>query len=667
MVKTLQGSAQAGMDHAKQVRKDADRSEDVLQRNNLYRQAYAEELRALRDMDRSLTVGNYLLSGQSRPGEALTYEEVEARMFPTQIAQAGSSTSKQAGQGTEPSAANDTLATAMKPAEMNELSSVQPKSTVDSSSTVVAAGKEQAQPASAAGRIVEIGGIAGSGQGSSQQAADSTLLSGYLDKYYYLGPEDRAKVLVGTDERRYFMMKGRSLEGQANADAALSEAAGSTRLATELRHQATELRNDAQPDNDGKASLLDSRATALEHRSDSLRSAADRLRSMASTDDAQAATWLQSLPVDRSAAIMDLEQRSRRTEPLLARTRPSATVEIPTANAAGEGTRTDSVQASAPAVSAPSPRQSSGVERLASANSVAHPEPQPFTGPLTQNIFTFNGETTERKEAIPIDAPMPQGVVYKVQVGAFRNPLPMEAFSDMAPVTGEHAANGLVRYTAGLFVDAKSAAEAGAKVRARGYRDAFVAAYIDGKRVPLREAMRAEASREGLAVNTPTTAGGTGSQAIAPAPVQLPQASAEESVLAQYPATAEAVLAAFQPASTAYYNDPTAAPAKQVETVKGLFFTVQVGVYSKPTPLDKLFNITPLNSEFTANGKIRYTTGMFGDEGKAQARRTVTVSLGVKDAFITAYLNGKRIPMRDARALLAKYGSAVLAAGLASQ
>ncbi|MCB9178487.1 MAG: hypothetical protein H6590_03575 [Flavobacteriales bacterium] len=93
-------------------------------------------------------------------------------------------------------------------------------------------------------------------------------------------------------------------------------------------------------------------------------------------------------------------------------------------------------------------------------------------------------------------------------------------------------------------------------------------------------------------------------------------------MLTKYPATAEAIVDGFAPTADAasYYNVPGAAPATQVETIKGLFYTVQVGVYSKPVPLDKLFNIAPLNSERTETAKIRYTTGRYTDTEQARAQ-----------------------------------------------
>jgi hypothetical protein len=147
--------------------------------------------------------------------------------------------------------------------------------------------------------------------------------------------------------------------------------------------------------------------------------------------------------------------------------------------------------------------------------------------------------------------------------------------------------------------------------------------------------------------------------------VPTPATPEEEvaTILARYPTSATDIVDRFVPVERAadYYNVPGAAPARQVETIKGLFYTVQVGVYSKPVALDKIFNITPLNSELTETGKIRYTTGVFLDTEEARIRKDGTVQLGVKDAFVTAYLNGKRIPMREAAALLQRFGSEILA------
>jgi cell division protein FtsN len=132
-------------------------------------------------------------------------------------------------------------------------------------------------------------------------------------------------------------------------------------------------------------------------------------------------------------------------------------------------------------------------------------------------------------------------------------------------------------------------------------------------------------------------------------------------------ASNENTSAASKPATTAsgkradYYKGvKDAAPATQVETVKGLFFTVQVGVYSKPVPATNLKNISPLNSELTQNEKIRYTSGIYNNLEDAVEQRNAAKQLGIVDAFITAYFNGNRITLSEADRLLKENGPAIL-------
>ena len=112
---------------------------------------------------------------------------------------------------------------------------------------------------------------------------------------------------------------------------------------------------------------------------------------------------------------------------------------------------------------------------------------------------------------------------------------------------------------------------------------------------------------------------------------------------------------------TSYYtNVPDAAPANQVEIIKGLFFTVQIGVYSKPVKASLLYNIQPLNSQLTENGKIRYTTGIYCNVEDATKRKDEIVQIGITDAFVTAYYNGVRISLTEANTLIQQNGSSIL-------
>ncbi len=106
------------------------------------------------------------------------------------------------------------------------------------------------------------------------------------------------------------------------------------------------------------------------------------------------------------------------------------------------------------------------------------------------------------------------------------------------------------------------------------------------------------------------------------------------------------------------YNDSDS--IFEVETSRGLFYTVQVGVYSRSRDLKKIYNINDLNSELLEDGKIRYTSGRFISIKTAESYRMVVYQLGVKDAFITAYHDGKRITIKESKDLIDKYGFDVL-------
>ncbi|MFP5470656.1 MAG: hypothetical protein ACLGGV_03600 [Bacteroidia bacterium] len=119
----------------------------------------------------------------------------------------------------------------------------------------------------------------------------------------------------------------------------------------------------------------------------------------------------------------------------------------------------------------------------------------------------------------------------------------------------------------------------------------------------------------------------------------------------------------LDPVKATYYKDVKgAATAEQVEVIKGLFFTVQIGVYSKPVAPSALFNLSPLNTELIkTTGQIRYTTGKFKTIQEASVRKDEIRLIGVGDAFVTAYYNGERISVARARELLEQMGNSILA------
>jgi hypothetical protein len=281
---------------------------------------------------------------------------------------------------------------------------------------------------------------------------------------------------------------------------------------------------------------------------------------------------------------------------------------------------------------------------------------------LTKNLYTRASGVYSNARPIPVDGRMPQGTYYAVQIGAFRNAIPQNLYNEFAPIYGQTLNSGITRYTAGFFLTFDNADEVKMEIRRLGYSDAFVVAYRDGKRIPLYEAMGKTETDVQASVEKEYIYGDEGQN---PADRKGSTNATQPVANATQPASTvqQPTASTTQPtaANGDYYKAyPNAAPATQVETVKGLFYTVQVGVYSKPVPASNMKNISPLNSELTATQKIRYTSGMYNNLEAAVNQRDAAKTLGIGDAFITAYYNGVRITLSEADRLLKELGPTIL-------
>jgi hypothetical protein len=270
-----------------------------------------------------------------------------------------------------------------------------------------------------------------------------------------------------------------------------------------------------------------------------------------------------------------------------------------------------------------------------------------------QFIGINNGKPHGANNKIKMNEALPDGLVFKVQIGAFNKPVADNAFGTVSPVTGETIANSnLIRYTAGLFSAFEDASKAKKELNAINYKDAFVVAYCYGKRMSVTEA------RALIAAGKDCKTGGQISSVNNAIVSNKTTSSGNESQINS--ATDNNITNANLNAPAQIKQGETL-PQQDIQVIKGLLYTVQVGVYSKPVKAGQLFNITPLYYELNQKGQYRYTSGIFNDVREASKAKDAIVKIGVSDAFVSAYINGKRIPMEQAAAMEAQQGKSIFA------
>jgi len=240
---------------------------------------------------------------------------------------------------------------------------------------------------------------------------------------------------------------------------------------------------------------------------------------------------------------------------------------------------------------------------------------------------------------IPVDVKLPEGIIFAVQIGAFRNPIPNNLFKGLSPLRGETTGKGLIRYQAGKFEKFEDANGVKNDLKKMGYRDAFVVVYKDGNQITLPVAI-AELKNKGITIQQDDnqSAGITSNANIPPA----------NEIVSKMNEVAINNGNVQTPDELRGNNNAAFVLTTDVTAVQGLFYTVQVGLFSGKVTASKLYNLNPLFTDKIQSNAFRYTAGIYTSIDKVKIDRSKVVDLGIKDAFVSAYLNGQRIKISDA-------------------
>lgn len=93
---------------------------------------------------------------------------------------------------------------------------------------------------------------------------------------------------------------------------------------------------------------------------------------------------------------------------------------------------------------------------------------------------------------VEVNIELPQGLVYRIQLGYFFQSDSKDAFHGLFPITGEDLGDGKIRYYAGMFTSYQDASRAKSYIREKRIGDAFVVPYLDGKKINVKQAIDLE-------------------------------------------------------------------------------------------------------------------------------------------------------------------------------
>ena len=239
--------------------------------------------------------------------------------------------------------------------------------------------------------------------------------------------------------------------------------------------------------------------------------------------------------------------------------------------------------------------------------------PQEGRSNVTENQLADN-ETdvtvAKQKEAntlirIPMDEEAEEGIYYKVQFTALKEIKNNNDFPGISEITAERVSGkDFIRYFSGKFDNIDNAIIRRNSIRASGYSDAFIKSWRNGEEVDLLSL----SSNQNNTASEPSTSLST---------------------------------------ETSINNIDFS--ATNITSLRGVYYTVQVGVYSRPRTSAMIYGISPLYHKRMNNGYWVYYSGIFNSIAAAEGKKEEIRQKGVGDAFVVAFSNGDQINLAEAR------------------
>jgi tetratricopeptide (TPR) repeat protein len=225
--------------------------------------------------------------------------------------------------------------------------------------------------------------------------------------------------------------------------------------------------------------------------------------------------------------------------------------------------------------------------------------------------FSFFGVNLKpdgvNKDKIIIDPEVPSGLIYRIQIAVFRNPVASSYFLGITPIYGfKIPGTDKTSYYAGMFRRSADAGKALGTVKSKGFKDSFIVAFLNNKRV--------SADRAAL----------------------MEKEWGKRPFIDITKAESETPIDTVPPTLTL-----------RVEVIKSLK-PVKEDVFSD---IEKLAGNRGLDLEPMDDGSISYLVGKFITFEDAEEYANLLIKNGYREAHVVAWLGQREIPLETAKQL----------------